>query len=482
MQKIVSFLSSKSLAILGIVAFFIITTLLFTTDIDASVSDEVGQVSVSFESPISVGAVVKTLRSGKFNHAIAQGSFTTQGREIQDFVVILPTKEISELGARWSDGRKVLIAQLTNDNFFEEASGRIYPDTSDVFEISKITVYGNKQSVLSIASALPSNYSDFFSYSDYREDKYNEEFQSIEPIEEGQMMLLADSNTPYYLSVPSSGQVMTGTFTAPGVTTPTRGVLNYMNWNSILFEEIQTYEHDFFLSSSGGTYLDRNFSIPPWCQPNAVYAATSWTSASEPYLDSNLDTSGLCQSSGWITFAIGSGRADELTTGNHFTALLMANGDSATDNYLLQGQVGYRNPSNCHSTLCSYAYGYAVNETTHYGVSNGSVPAMVNWTRPAFTPDTPVNVSVSNPTASSLRLNFRDITWDETNISVERRIGTSGAWTTFNFGILNNGTTVGNWYWNNTGLSSGTQYCYRMRASNANGHSSYSPTVCGTTL
>jgi hypothetical protein len=99
-----------------------------------------------------------------------------------------------------------------------------------------------------------------------------------------------------------------------------------------------------------------------------------------------------------------------------------------------------------------------------------------------YNPDTPDQVSVTNASASSLRLNFRDITWDETNISAERSIGASGPWTVFNFGILNAGNAPGNWYWDNTGLSSHTQYCYRMRSMNAHGNSAYSPTVCGTTL
>ena len=131
----------------------------------------------------------------------------------------------------------------------------------------------------------------------------------------------------------------------------------------------------------------------------------------------------------------------------------MPSGDATTDTFILQGQVGYQYPIGCNSTLCSYPYGYSVKETTHYNlIASGSVPSTQSWIFNGIVPRTPDQVSVTSPTVSSLRLNFRDITWDETNILAERRVGTTGIWTTFNFGVLNAGNAPGNWYWNNTNL------------------------------
>lgn len=162
----------------------------------------------------------------------------------------------------------------------------------------------------------------------------------------------------------------------------------------------------------------------------------------------------------------------------------MPNGDATTDTFILEGQVGYRSPTFCHDTLCSFPYGYINNNaTTHYRIiTGGTVPSTRSWTFTGVIPKTPDQISVTNPSASSLRLNFRDITWDETDILVERRVGATGSWTAFTFGILNTGNSFGNWRWDNTGLSSGTQYCYRMRARNAIGSSAYSPIMCGQTL
>ena len=94
-------------------------------------------------------------------------------------------------------------------------------------------------------------------------------------------------------------------------------------------------------------------------------------------------------------------------------------------------------------------------------------------------PEAPSNVSITNPTATSLRVNFTDNTYDETNILIERKTGISGSWISLGgFRILDK---IGNWYWNNTGLASQTTYCYRLKAINAVGSSPYSNEACGTT-
>lgn len=458
----------------------------------SSISER-GRISMSLASLTSVDTVIKALQGGLFDEVLVQGSFLVNGQNIQDFMTITPSQSGNDVYSKWSDGRKTLIAQLKKSGFFDKntnfASTNVSIDDSATLMVKNITVYGDKQSVLETVGKFNGTRSNFKSSSNANTlgatalKKLNRA-QPVSPLGSEQIQTLAaTANTPYYTLVPVLGSVVTGLFTAPGVTNPTRGVVNYMNWNSNGFASDQTYEHDFFLNASGGTYFARSFSLPPWCQPNAVYAATSWPATSYPYLDSDLESNLLCSSSGNIAYSIGAAQANAITSGvTHFTAILMPDGDATTDTFLSQGQIGYQNPVGCQGTLCSYPYGYGIKETTHYGITSGIVPSTQSWTFTGFTPDTPDQVSVNNPTTSSLRLNFRDITWDETNISAERSVGAIGPWTTFNFGVLNAGNAPGNWYWDNTGLSFGTQYCYRMRATNIIGNSAYSPMACGTTL
>ena len=463
--------------------------------VPSSSINEKGKISVLLGSPTSIDTVVRALQGGSFDMVSVQGSFTVSDQTIQDFMTITPSQEVSDVYSKWSNGRKALIAQLNKSDFFEKnakfMSVNISIDDSAIFTIKNITVYGDKHSISNITRKFNGIYSDFESNSkanvlgEATASKKSNVAQPILPLGSGRIQTLAaTANTPYYTLLPISGSVVTGLFTAPGVTNPTRGVVNYMNWNSNGFASDQTYEHDFFLSADQGTYFARSFSLPPYCQPNTVYAATSWPSTSYPYLDSNLESNLLCSSSGNIAYTIGAGQANVITPGaTHFTAILMPSGDATTDTFILQGQVGYQYPIGCNSTLCSYPYGYSVKETTHYNlIASGSVPSTQSWTFNGIVPRTPDQVSVTSPTVSSLRLNFRDITWDETNILAERRVGTTGIWTTFNFGVLNAGNAPGNWYWNNTNLLPKTQYCYRMRAINAIGGSTYSPIMCGTTL
>ena len=90
----------------------------------------------------------------------------------------------------------------------------------------------------------------------------------------------------------------------------------------------------------------------------------------------------------------------------------------------------------------------------------------------------PFIVSISDPTETSLRVNFKDNADNETKTNIDRKIG-NGEWQFFgSFGIL---AGTKNWNWINTGLNSNTKYCYRLRAINTSGASPYSNESCGTT-
>jgi len=90
----------------------------------------------------------------------------------------------------------------------------------------------------------------------------------------------------------------------------------------------------------------------------------------------------------------------------------------------------------------------------------------------------PFIVSISDPTETSLRVNFKDNADNETKTNIDRKIG-NGVWKSFgSFGVLE-GTK--NWNWTNKNLTSQTTYYYRLYAENNTGKSDYSNESCGTT-
>src|SRR3989344_140057 len=442
------------------------------------------QVSVSLRSPVSLERLLARLGNDSSDTIIVQSSFSVDGRTIQDFSSINPGDKAGEVSARWANARQALIVQLQKDHFFDD--DKISADATTP-TVQGFILNGNAKPLSDVITAFPNAQVTERKVRETRETGRTEPPLAAQPLDDQTVSVAAVANAPYYTLVPVSGTIRTGLFTAPGVSGTWRGVQNYMRWNSNGFASDQTYEHDFFLlnnSSSPGTYFARSFSSPALgCRPNVVYAATSWPQAAYPFLDSDLESNGQCSSTGYISYTIMAAQANAITTGvNHFTAILMPSGDAATDIFLLQGQVGYRNPVTERGPLTNFPYGYRVRETTHYNlIASGAVPGNRSWTFNGKIPEAPINLSVTNPSQSSLRVNFTDITWDETKIVLERSVGGAGTWTVFNFGILNAGTMVGNWYWGNTGLASKTKYCYRMKASNALGSSPYSATACGTT-
>jgi hypothetical protein len=251
-----------------------------------------------------------------------------------------------------------------------------------------------------------------------------------------------------------------------------------MTWPANYFAPEETYEHKVYLYNyDRKTYLDGTSTSYPNCYPTTTYAATTWPTASYPYLDTRLAENLISCEIDELSYTIGAAQANAIPANvNHYTYIRTANGNDISDKFKLQGQVGYRNPSTCYTTWCSAKYKIY---TIIFSWST-AVPGTQSWTYSGQVPEAPSNVSITNPTATSLRVNFTDNTYDETNILIERKTGVGGSWVSLGgFGILDK---IGSWYWNNTGLASQTTYCYRLRAVNAVGYSSYSNEACGTTL
>jgi hypothetical protein len=78
------------------------------------------------------------------------------------------------------------------------------------------------------------------------------------------------------------------------------------------------------------------------------------------------------------------------------------------------------------------------------------------------------------PQSSQLNLTWQDNSTNEDGFQIERKIGAGGSYAQ----IASVGVNINSYL--NTGLVSGTTYCYRVRAVNSSTTSSYSNDVCAT--
>ena len=95
-------------------------------------------------------------------------------------------------------------------------------------------------------------------------------------------------------------------------------------------------------------------------------------------------------------------------------------------------------------------------------------------------PAAPSNVSLANITSSGMNVFFTDNATNETGIDIERKTGVGGTYGVITTTSALSGASAG-WYYPNSGLTSATTYCYRLRAKNGSGFSAYSNEACGTT-
>ena len=155
--------------------------------------------------------------------------------------------------------------------------------------------------------------------------------------------------------------------------------LQYMGWYSNNFNGNATYEHDFFLNNynnNPGTYLNPKSTSYPGCFPVSTYATTTWPPASYPYLDTRLSGNLIGCENEEIPYTIGAAKADEIPSGTwQYTYIATQPGNANWDKFKLQGQKGYRLPSWCYTTWCSFG------DATVKLVPawNSGVPGMVSW-------------------------------------------------------------------------------------------------------
>lgn len=155
--------------------------------------------------------------------------------------------------------------------------------------------------------------------------------------------------------VPEYGKVWTGNSNVAGE----RYVQQKLHWDSVSgFGVYDTYEPEFSLYNYDGTngtsYLNKS---ELWNElPVTTYAASDLPSTA--YLDTRSgDAYNSRGERNELSYTIGTSRADDIVIGfTYLVYLRTKKGQAVKDKGKLQSQRGYRSPSNCHSTWCSFGY------------------------------------------------------------------------------------------------------------------------------
>lgn len=430
----------------------------------------VDTVRMELVNPLDVGIFMAEIKVQDFDEVVLESSFVFDGEEIYDFQVVRKDKQDADIESDYVNDRKGLITDVKG---VKDISGKDKEEVEQV-KIIKATFTGTKGNIEKIKKKFNIRNVEEASESRLKQpqptQKRNQE-QGIFFVTQAEAA--STQFYPMYKYLPTSGTSYINNSSVAGE----RYTQQNMTWENNYFASDETYEHKLYLYNyDGKTYLNGASTAYPNCYPTVTYAATSWGSASKPYLDTRFAENLVSCESDELSYTIGAAQASAITTNTaHYTYLRTTYGNDSTDKFKVQAQVGFRNPSTCYTTWCSAKY-KIYNMIPSW---NTAIPGTKSWTFSGIAPqEAPSNLTISNSTNSSLQLNFVDNTYDESTVRIERRLS-GGTWSEWGyFGLLN---YVGKWNWTNTGLQSNTTYCYRLRAKNDFGYSSYSNTVCATT-
>lgn len=161
-------------------------------------------------------------------------------------------------------------------------------------------------------------------------------------------------------------------------TASARGYISWMKWNGQSFgvndtyeQEIYLYSYDDNISPGRKTYLTKSGTATPNCIPNVQYWASNLPLS---YLDTRLDFTGLCDNSGnEVSYTIGSASASSIINSAMYFTYWQANkGELLRPIFKVQGQLGYRFPTNCFTTWCSFRTNNATMKMIPINNSNGN--------------------------------------------------------------------------------------------------------------
>lgn len=188
--------------------------------------------------------------------------------------------------------------------------------------------------------------------------------------------------------LPENGYVATG----PSSTSGYRYVTQKLWWDDKsgfkASGDYSTYEHEFFLynypDSYSGTYLNELSTPWPNCYPALKSSSQNFPAEAYAYLDTRITYYGACLSHyDQVEFTAGLVFASKVVTYTTYTGtMVVANGKTSTDQFLLKGQIGYcpYSASTCASYLTWGVYGQVHD---YIQPDNGSwdhtVPGTKSW-------------------------------------------------------------------------------------------------------
>lgn len=439
--------------------------------------------NVVFSEPVFVEEILTLTRGNRLKVILLESDFRLGSTVIHDFYPLSSQTEAVDIEGDYIKFRLGALQDMLNEQSvlskeeqqeiasqFQAAEKLIKEGHKEKLRISKATFSGKKSELEKMNEKAKAKSVDVLDTGRKIDQEGKHKEVPKNKISDGvQVVSLAATGASW---MPNSGTSYINISSVGG-----RYTRQYMKWNNMVFAPEDTYEHDFFLYNyDGQTYLNGASTPYPDCFPVVSYASTSWPAEAKPYLDSrnNFPSPG-CEYNE-LAYTIGAARADKLVAGTTYNNYIRTtDGNAASDKFKLTSQLGYRSADTCYTTWCSWSE----SQVELISAWSTLVPGTLSWTYTDGKPAAPSNVSVSDPTSSSLRVNFKDNATNETGFKVERKTGTGGTWNQIaTFGVLAN---AGNWYWVNTGLASSTTYCYRIRAYNSVGDSAYSNESCGTT-
>jgi len=325
-------------------------------------------VQIELKQPITVDELFSEEDRSLFENVILESDFSFDNEAIHDFYTVNSGNQGKNIKEEYVENRKAFLKD-TKKNMQEEDFNS---ESVENLLVTKFTVNGKKENIDQLKKGLKiskvnieGDQSVFMSTSSAKISPF---------ITSGTSTAVMAASTSLAYLAPNSGTSYFYPSSSGG-----RYVQQYMKWNAIYFSWDQTYEHDVFLNNyDNQTYLNSSSSSYPGCYPVTLYAATSWPSAAQPYIDTRLSDNLVSCEKNELAFTIGVAQASALQANvNYYTYMRTTSGNASSDGFKLQAQIGHRNPTNCYTTWCSWG-DESINLVSAW---SPLVPGTKSWTR-----------------------------------------------------------------------------------------------------
>jgi hypothetical protein len=286
-------------------------------------------VRVELSEPMDASNFMTSIKGQKFDEVILESNFTFDGQEIYDFHIVTKGEQDEDVVSAYVRDRKALITDVQGamDLSVEDRKGL------ETVKIKKATLTGTKGNIDKVTDRLHLKKIEAVDNATLKQRRYD---QKPEVKDAGNFFVpvVEAASTqfyPMYQYLPTSGMSYINNSSVSGE----RYTLQYMNWNNNYFASDETYEQKMYLYNyDGKTFLNNNSTSYPNCYPTVTYAATTWGSASMPYLDTRLSENLTECEVDELSYTIGASHADQITTNtNHYTYIRTTFGNDSTDKF-----------------------------------------------------------------------------------------------------------------------------------------------------